>query len=186
MNRVIVWGNGHDYQMIYNLLKFEELKGNIEIAAIADSNRWQHRIDNYPAISPQEINQYKYDFIIVTSSKYFGEILGQAKAMGISHECLVPGRVFQIPCFDFESYASLKRNPISIISDDCWGGRVYHYLGLRLDSPFVNCYIYNNDFVKMIDDLFYYIEQPLQMGEAGTQWKTPIGSLGEDEKKIYI
>lgn len=186
MNSVIVWGAGHDYQAIYNLLKFEELKGNIEIIAIADSNRRQSEIDNYLVISSQEISRYNYDFIIISSSRYFAEIVRQAETLGINRDCLIPGYVFQIPCFDFKAYASLKRNPVSIISDDCWGGNVYHYLGLRFDSPFINCYIHNDDFVKMLEDLSYYIDQPLKMEDEGTQWKTPIGSLGEDTKKIYI
>ena len=103
MNRVIVWGTGHDYQTIYNLLKFEELKGNIEIIAIADSNRRQREIDNYLVISPQEISRYNYDFIIISSSRYFAEIVRQAETLGINRDCLIPGYVFKIPCFDFKA-----------------------------------------------------------------------------------
>lgn len=72
---------------------------------------------------------------------------------------MIPIRVFQIPCFDFLEYVQLKRNSVSIISDDCWEGNVYNYLGLRFDSPFINFFINNNDFIKMISNFENYIEK---------------------------
>lgn len=184
--KIIIWGTGDEYHKLYNIVKYEELKKNIEIVAIVDKNKWQRKLDGYPVIFPKEVLEYEYDFIVVSSSKYYLEIIDEAVSVGVKRECLIHGRILHIPCFDFADYVALRRNPVSIISDDCWGGRVYHYLDLRMDSPFINLYILNDDFLRLICDFSYYIKQPLCMEEEGTNLNIPLGSLGEGEKKIYL
>lgn len=186
MYKVILWGVGADYQKYYNLIKYEEYKGNIDIVAVVDKDNWQKNVDGYNMISVKEICYYEFDYIIVTSSKYYNDIVNEAIQLQIALDLLIPIRVFQIPCFDFGEYAQLKRNPISIISDDCWGGRVYNYLGLRYDSPFINFWVYNNDFVKMVSDLKCYMDKPLVLERQGSVTEAPVGSLGEDEEKVYL
>lgn len=186
MYKVIIWGLGDDYQTSYNLIKFEELKGNIEIVAVVDENKWYTKVDGYSRIPLKELCQCEYDFIIVSSSKYYNEIVQKAESMGICRDLLIPVRVFNIPCFDFSEYVLLKKNPVSIISDDCWGGKIYHYLCLRFDSPFINFFIYNDDFVKLISNFKIYMNKPLVLEQEGTVTEMPVGSLGEKEEKVYL
>lgn len=186
MYKVIIWGLGADYHTFYNLIKYEELKGNIDIVAVADKNKWQTTVDGYNAISVKEIGNYEFDYIIVTSTKYYRDIVNEAIQLKIDRDLLIPIRVFQIPCFDFSEYVQLKKNPVSIISDDCWGGSVYNYLGLRFDSPFINFFINNDDFVKLVSNLKYYMDKPLILEQQGTVINMPVGSLGENEEKVYL
>lgn len=186
--KVIIWGLGNEYQRFYNLIKYEELKGNIDVTAIVDKNtwRWCTTVDGYRVISIKEIVNYKFDYIIVTSSRYYNDIVNEAILLGINRDLLVPIRVFQIPYFNFSEYVQLKKNPVSIISDDCWGGKIYNYLGLRFDSPFINFFINNDDFVKLVSNLKSYMSEPLKLEQQETIIDMPIGSLGEGEEKVYL
>ena len=51
---------------------------------------------------------------------------------------------------------------ITIISNNCWGGHVYRYLGIKYLSPTVGLYFFANDYVKFCEDLKYYISQELK------------------------
>lgn len=186
MHRVIIWGAGDDYQSLYNLIKYEELKGNIEIVAIADRFAWQERIDGYKVILPDDIKNNTFDYVIISSSKYYDEIVAEALKMGINRDYLIKGSVLRIPCFDFTDYAQLKENSVSIISDNCWGGVLYHYLDLPFMSPFINFWIPNSDFVKMVSDLEGYMSCPLSMERQGDMRNYPIGSLEIGGEKVFF
>lgn len=50
---------------------------------------------------------------------------------------------------------------ISILSNNCLGGFILHDLGLRFDSPTINMFFHNLDFFYFVENLDYYINQPL-------------------------
>lgn len=186
MREIIIWGAGRDYQSLYNLIKFEELKGNIEVIAIADKHAWQITIDGYKVIRPGEIKNHTFDYIVISSSKYYEEIKAEALKLGIKRESLIRGAVLQIPCFDFAEYAQLRENPVSIISDDCWGGFLYHYLDLPFMTPFINLRILDSGFLKMIGNLEKYLSRPLIMERQGDMRFCPVGSLDVDGEKVFL
>ncbi|URZ06293.1 hypothetical protein CLROS_016260 [Clostridium felsineum] len=70
---------------------------------------------------------------------------------------------FFTPNFDFKRYCKLIENPITIISDDCWDGKVSKYLSLKFTSSFINFYLYNDDYMKSSENMDYYLEEDLQM-----------------------
>lgn len=45
--------------------------------------------------------------------------------------------------FDYD-----KNSNISIVAANCIGGEIYSVLGLQFSSPFINCSMKRNDFVK--------------------------------------
>lgn len=55
----------------------------------------------------------------------------------------------------------LKFTDFTIISNNCWGGLVYQYFGLPYTSPTVGLFIMDNDYIKFLENLDYYISQPL-------------------------
>ena len=79
-------------------------------------------------------------------------------------------------------YRRLKNRDVSIISSNCSGAFIYYDLGMRYLSPTVNLSIEMNDFVKMVKNLKWYMEQELV--EAEEEGKYPIGILGDI--KIYF
>ena len=108
--------------------------------------------------------------------------------MGIDEDKIINGAVMTSPLFDFNRYIQLLKNRITILSDDCWGGYVYHRLHMQFYSPLVNIYWQKKDFVKFMQKPKYYLNQPLKMEREGDIRGNacPIGSLGTDEDKVCM
>lgn len=190
MRKCIIWGVGNDYQRLYNSIQFEVYKQNIEIVAAVSKKEailYQY-IDRIPLITKDEMSSFEYDYIIICSNLYFREISDEILALGIDRAKVLNGKVFSYALFDFKRYISLIENPITIISDDCWGGEVYHTLALPFSSPTINIYWHTEEYVKFISNLPYYLRQPLRCGresdlEAGIY---PMGLLGEGDKEVSM
>lgn len=60
----------------------------------------------------------------------------------------------------------LNNLDFTIISNNCWGGRVYEYYGLQKNSPTIGSYIYAKDYIKFIANLQYYLKQELKVVTA--------------------
>lgn len=80
----------------------------------------------------------------------------------------------------------LKNTDFSIISDNCWGGRVYEELGLPYRTPFIGLYIFFEDYVKLLKNFRKYMEYELTFTN-NSKWNTeydgeyPIGILKDIE-----
>jgi len=188
--RCVLWGAGDQYETIINQIKFEELKGNLECVAILSKSaaRFAKKRDGYDVISKEELNDIEFDYLIITVEQYYEEILAEALAMGIPRKKVINGQVLKIPNFDFRRYSSLRENPITILSDDCWGGHVYHSLDLPFTSPLVNIYWPRDSYCKFIQDPIFYLEQPLCMERDGAPRENlfPIGRLGEGDQGVQL
>jgi uncharacterized protein (DUF1919 family) len=57
--------------------------------------------------------------------------------------------------------SKIKNQDFTIISNDCWGGRLYMDLGLEYNSPTVNLFIYSSCFIKFINNLREYLTAEL-------------------------
>lgn len=145
-------------------------------------------LDGAPLISKTEIPQYSFEFVIVTSGKYFWEIQREAVEMGISEDKIINGSVFKLPLFDFKKYLNLFEDPVTILSNDCWGGYMYHRLCMKFHSPLINTICQPDSYAKLIQNPAYYFSQPLKMEQEGfmREGVMPVGSLGDGEKKVKI
>ena len=56
----------------------------------------------------------------------------------------------------------LKTTQVTIISNNCWGGHVYRYFGIKYQSPTVGLYFFCDDYLKFINNLKYYINFELR------------------------
>lgn len=65
---------------------------------------------------------------------------------------------------------------ISLISQNCIGGIIYHDANQRFLSPTVNLYILPKDFIKFVNNLDYYLSLTPNV-EMGKDY--PIGTLGD-------
>lgn len=72
----------------------------------------------------------------------------------------------------------LKENDFTIISQNCIGGVLYHDMGMEFLSPTINTFISAPDFIKLVQQLKYYLEMDIEMfwGE-----EYPIGLLQDVE-----
>ena len=55
----------------------------------------------------------------------------------------------------------LKHTDFSILSNKCWGGLIYQKFGLRYTSPTIGLFILDDDYLKFVERLDYYLSQPL-------------------------
>ena len=77
----------------------------------------------------------------------------------------------------------LKNRNFTVIASNCSGMFMYYDLGLPYLTPTVNLSIEMNDFVKMVGNLKWYMEQ--KMTETHDQkYSCPVGILGDI--KIYL
>ena len=124
MKKCLIWGNGADYETIINQIFFEIEKKNIEVVGIVAKHEdiIGAKYDGFDMIEKEHVNNIEFDYIIVTSSRYFAEIRQEILDKGIDGRKIINGQAFKIPHFDFKRYSSLIDNPPTILSDDCWGG----------------------------------------------------------------
>lgn len=190
MEKVVIWGMGEDYEGIINQLKFEEYKGNLTVVALVSKKEflWCEKRDGYSLIMKEELADISFDFLIVCSRRFYAEIEKEALDLGISRNHIINGQIFKMPLFDFSRYISLVRNPITIWSNDCWGGYVYHSLYLPFTSPFINTFLKSESYIKFIQDPDYYLERTLVCVCEGDIRKNqyPIAKIGDGDKEIFI
>ncbi len=188
--KCIIWGMGNDYEAILNQLHFEIYKGNIEILAIVcrKEDRYCKYRDGFPIILKEEMMELDFDYVIISSSVFYKEIRAEAVELGVELNKIVNGRVFKKPLFDFRLYSKLKKNPVTIITDDCWGGYVYNYLDLEFSSPLINTLYNEDEYSRFIQEPLFYLQSELTMVREGDLRKGiwPIGRLGESGKYVQV
>lgn len=51
----------------------------------------------------------------------------------------------------------IKNNDITLISQNCLGGVIYHDFGMPLNSPTINMFIEDENFVKLVENIEHYL-----------------------------
>ena len=54
---------------------------------------------------------------------------------------------------------------VTIISNNCWGGHVYRYFGIKYLSPTIGLYFFSEDYIKLCKNIRYYMNQELKFVE---------------------
>ncbi len=170
------------YEMLLNSINFEILKNNIIVEAIVckPEEKYCDIKDGFCVDIIENIPKLQFDYIIVTQSEELENVRHTVSAMGVDKGKVLPGSLMEQPQFDFSRYASLIENPVTILSDDCWGGYVYHRLKLPFSSPLINIHWERKEFSKFIHKAFTYINSDLYMVREGNldEGIWPIGRLG--------
>ena len=76
----------------------------------------------------------------------------------------------------------LKNKDLTLFCNNCTGAFILHDLGVKFNSPCVNLFIYEEDYVKFISNLDYYKLQELEFIE--TKEKYPVAKL--DDITVYF
>lgn len=112
-------------------------------------------------------------------------VLAKEWVVQLKRKCIaLPGRVAGKLNHMIGQYKSLKarkmviNKPLTIISQNCIGGVIYHDLGWKFLSPTINLFMNSADFVKFVNRLEHYISQEMVM-----RWDEfyPIGMLDDIE-----
>ncbi|MCI8377473.1 MAG: DUF1919 domain-containing protein [Lachnospiraceae bacterium] len=189
--KCIIWGNGIDYHNVFNLLEYEVMKQNINIVGIVSrkKDRAGVSLDGFPYIEREELRELEFDYIIVTSRRKYAEIRMEIIDLGISGKKIVNSEVLFIPCFDFNRYFNLIENPITVFSDDCWGGMLLHSLHLEFCTPTVNTLFEDKgDYIKFVGNLPLYLNMELKKKQEGSLRDNvyPVANLGNDADEVSI
>lgn len=162
MYKVALWGAGDGYNVFVANHGLEM----VEVVAIADKLAGLYKsIDNIPVVAPNELisGNIKYDYLIVTvvNENTYKEIVNIAVAMGIRREIILPARIFHIPFFNFEDYIKIKNSNISILSDTCFAGFVYHRFGMKFLTPTINMFTDNENYYTFLSNLKENMTYPM-------------------------
>lgn len=74
----------------------------------------------------------------------------------------------------------LKNRDATIIASNCIGTYIYHDMKLQFRSPTINLSFDMNDYVKLLENLRWYMEQPVLPCED-PRFDFPCGMLGDVE-----
>ena len=92
---------------------------------------------------------------------------------------------------------SLKSKDFTIISNNCWGGVVYEWYGLKKMSPTAGMWMFSDDYLKFISNLKYYLSLDIEMKTAKDSKRyerladyrsenAPIGVLDDDIEIVFL
>lgn len=173
---VLFWGTICEYDTFISLKSQSRLKIN---AIISTSNQDENikSVDGIDLIKPSQIENYRFEYIIIADDKIFKKMVEKEKEG--QNQLFITARVFMIGGFDFDRYVSIMNKNISIVSNNCWGGFLYHSLGLKFNTPFINLEIAEGH-IKLLNNLDYYLHLPLRVEDKNNSQDVIKGYLGED------
>lgn len=194
---VVIWGTWIDYSKYINLIKYEEKKGNIRIVGISSNNDYYVKVDGISFISKETLanilynSLYKIDYIIITDNDNdkFMQTFNWLKNCKFDPEKIIKAEVFSIPGFDFNKYVNLKRQNFSIIANNCCGGIISHQLGLQQLSPFVNMYLLDDDYIKLLQNFNEYMRYDpvyLEQKEGSDGNSFPVCKIENTDIKLFF
>lgn len=162
MYRCLIWGMGNTFLNNINIIKYYESCAQIKVAGVTANDLLYSSIFGYDCVHCKCLDYTKYDIVIVAvSEKKYLQVYKSIKERGFSQDVIIPIKVLKIYNFNFTDYLKIKKAHISIFANNCWGGTLYHYLGLRFDSPMINMFFEDNDFLKFLEPPKKYIDSSL-------------------------
>lgn len=75
----------------------------------------------------------------------------------------------------------LYSDNFTIISNNCWGGIIYKYFGMKFQSPTVGMYFFADEYIRFLTDLKYYLSQSLIIKDIeSSKYKDEIRKRGQN------
>ncbi len=82
---------------------------------------------------------------------------------------------------------SVKNKNFSVISNNCWAGRLYQYLDMPYLSPTAGLYFFAPDYIKFVSDLRKYLDIPLRfINPEESKYYEEIKKRNQTDKPIGI
>ena len=184
MTKVILWGSCEEYGIFCKYFQFEVLKGNMQIEAVCLNGVHQiSRIDGIEVIRVEELMFREYDYLIDMNRQERTAVTSILELLQVPRSKVILASIFQQAYFDLKRWIAVQESKVSIISDNCWGGITYHSLGLEFLSPFINLFLESGDYLRLLENFAYYMEQPLYLleekYEVNLKRNYPVVGLGD-------
>lgn len=170
------------YDILMKKLKLYLTNGYAYIKCIIASDTLVD-IDDIPVYNITKITNIvsQDDFLVVSD-----DVTDYIDQETFNESHIIPARVIiNFVGFDLKDYIKLKKRGISIISDTCWGGMVYHALGMRFTSPLINTSVAKSDFLMLIGNLKYYFSCEMEKYSERDAYTPPIGILDGKVKIMF-
>lgn len=170
--KIILWLLSPHLPLLNHTLKtIERERGSIEFvgAIIPHQNEGAISINNQliPILEPRNIQSNEYDLIIVCGGKNIsvGDILNNAKRLGLDADKILFDSTSAIAGFTLERYQKLRRSQLSVISM----GNLGDILSRRflLSQPAINIDASDRDFLNFIRDPLRHINSDIR---SNTNW----------------
>ena len=157
-------GNGSCLFENINLLKYHEMLEHFQVVGVTAKSSIYSEIGGYRYIDRNDINCVEFDFVIIFTyiTDTLDVILKDIAALGIRDEIVFTHNILKHPAFNIHKFLQLKKNPPSIIGNSCWGGFTYHNVGMPFTSPFINTFIRDCDYIRMLENLNGYMKEELE------------------------
>lgn len=79
---------------------------------------------------------------------------------------------------DRKNQNRLRNKTVTIISSNCTGGFLYHWLGLQFKSPFINLFMTPDDFIVAMEHFEEFIAFPItEKKDANFGYPVGIGAF---------
>lgn len=78
----------------------------------------------------------------------------------------------------------LTNKDFTLITSNCAGGIIYHWLGLKFNSPFINLWLTNEDYIKALENFDDFIKTPI-IECTSENVDYPVG-VGWGDIKLYF
>ena len=188
MKKCLIWGTGNVFLKHANLIKYHEMLGHFEVLGITSQAFPYSEWGGWNFFTPEERKSLEYDFVIVMAKGQIErEIIEEAHECGIPYERIFTYRILEQGCLDIDRLIKIRKTPLTIFSNTCWGGLTYHSLDMEFFSPLINMWMHESEFITFLNSPKYYIGQQLEFYEmrttdSGTCW--PIAKCGD--LKLYF
>ena len=195
--KIVIWfpfieegGNGaciYDGSYMEKSLNILMTQENAEIVAVS-LDRCVNNIlfgKKLRYINESSLKDFNNICIVAIGGKSLGmnAIYNKAAILGIDTNYILCDWIVCLPGFSIDKYYALRSSDISIISSNCFGGMISHLLGFKFNSPFVNLFLTERDFIKFLKDPLTYVDEKLiYMGkeiDRSGEFDFPVCKLGD-------
>lgn len=152
------------------------------VVGLLDNDTQKHgsRLDGIEITPIQSIKKIEYDYIVL-ATPFYADIVRQLIEAGIDDNSLVRlGAAYSFGCSIFETYAAqqkLQNHNFTLVSNDCWGGILYSWLGIQFRTPFINLLVPPKDYITLAGDIEYFLSQDLLFHAKNQKNTYPVGTL---------
>lgn len=166
------------------IVKYYEKCGEYSITGIASYDTIYSNVFGYEFVNYNELKSDGYDVVIILEADItLRNIRNRLLTHGFSDKLIIPYSAMTFDGFSVEKYAQLITSKVSIFSNNCWGGLLSHSLGLQFNSPFINMFLGENDYIKFLNRPQYYMSLPITLHSteysSGTKIEYPIAQCGD-------
>ena len=195
---IVIWlgkiqGGGDISSLAPAVNVLSKIYGNINILGVVSPAGLA--IEELKSLDKRELKNLDYDVILfceknenvllTNQESSFVSALKEASQLGIDTDKFVLDRTVLVPNFTVEKYQKLRRSKLSILSQICWGGLVYHRFGLPFLSPTINMYASEKDFLNFLQNPIKSVKKNLRLvkKEFNEELKIeyPVYKIGECE-----